>query len=107
MYKVTVRVVDTMATNCFHNRLENVVTYTVENLLSMGCGGVTVNDRSIGYWKDDSGNVVKEGGHDIWTLVDGGSIIEQIESLCRTLKRVGEQDCILFTVEEVKEVKFV
>jgi hypothetical protein len=106
MYKVTIRVVATMATDKFNHSMENAINYTVENVLSVGVGGVTVDPASMGYWKDASGKVVGELGCNVWTLCEGGQIVP-LMAVANQIKVLGNQDCVLFTVEEVKDVSFV
>ena len=64
MKKVTIRVVETMATAIFNHSYEEVVEYAVENIMEI-TGGATVDGESVGYWKDSNGKVVKEKGQNI------------------------------------------
>lgn len=91
MFKVTIRVVETMATEHFHHSFQNVIDYCVENMISM-TGGATVDTASVGYWKDDSGTIVKELGHNIWTLCEPQMLIP-LQNLANAMKKYGGQDC--------------
>lgn len=100
MKKVTVRVVETMATAIFQFDYNEVVNYAVEAVMEV-TGGATVDEKSVGYWKDDSGKVVKEKGQNIWTLCEDESV-DKLREVATALKNFGEQDCVLFIVEDVK-----
>lgn len=105
MYKVTIRVVETMATEYFSHKFQSVIDYCVENMIDL-TGGATVDMVSMGYWKDASGTLIPEQGHNIWTLCDAGALVK-LQNIAIKLKEYGEQDCVLFTVEEMKAVNFV
>lgn len=99
MKKVTIRVVETMATTAFGRNYNEVIDYAVAAVMEI-TGGATVDAVSVGYWKDDSGKVVKEKGQNVWTLTDEGNI-EALREIAVALQNFGKQDCVLFIVENV------
>lgn len=99
MKKVTIRVVETMATSAFNFDYNEVIDYTVAAVMEI-TGGATVDGESVGYWKDDSGNIIKEKGQNVWTLC-GEDDIEKLREVAVAVQNFGEQDCVLFIVEYV------
>lgn len=107
MFKVTVRVVETMVGTAGFKTMDDVIEWIVDHMIVM-TGGATVDGVSMGYWKDDAGTIVKERGHNVWTLVNkDGWQVGNLKHLCHDLKAMTGQDCILFMVEDMDKVEFV
>lgn len=99
MFKVTIRVVASMASE--HRTYEQVVAYTVRRM-EWYTGGVTVDAISTGHWRNANSDMVSEIGQNIWTLTDNEEDIEKLKEIARRLKVIGNQDCVLFMVEEIR-----
>lgn len=111
MYKVEVRVVETMLSGkggFFDSEqfqtLQDIAEWAAERMLYMGAGGVTVDAPSVGMWRNGKGEIVKEVGQQVWTYTDTPASFIRLAS---ELKTIGNQDCVLFSVSEMKEVMFV
>ncbi len=110
MFKVTVRVVETMgdAKHDFGFKDFNEAIEWVSEQMVRITGGATIDPIGVGMWRNDDGVIVKEKGCNIWTLTDSDDAVKDVRNIARQAALLGEQDCVLFTVEEVKAefVKF-
>lgn len=107
MYKVTLRVVETMAGKGQpFDTLDDAVMWVADQFINL-TGGVTVNAPGVGIWKDEEGNKIKELGQDVYTFTDDDFKVRQLREIGRDLKGWTRQDCVLFTVEDVRTVEFL
>lgn len=118
MKKVTIRVVESMLHPTVSNmgqgsfnpavyrNLEHIASFVVADMLSRGAGGATVSGESMGYWMDNEAHMVSEKGMDVVTFCDE-KVAEALRITAESVKTIGKQDCVLFTIEDMAEVSFI
>ncbi len=104
MFKVTIRVVETMVENCNCNAWDTLqeVADDLAEKMTFITGGATVNGVSKGVWLNDSGEIIKESGQDVWALAKDQFEVAMLRTIATQFKVSGKQDAVLFIVEPVR-----
>ncbi len=104
MHKVSIRVVETMGEpnrGTEFNSFKKAIEWVAQRMTAL-TGGATIDPVGTGMWKDSAGDLVIERGCNIWTLTDNPDAIDALRTLAQQAARMGKQDCVLFTVQDIK-----